>query len=205
MYCTTCGNLFGEHDVHCSSCGKARAPIPAVDQSGNHGGTNVNAVRDVHIGDQNRWDRRAKSVMGRDREKPIWPIDLLSAISAVISILSFVGAGQIPKLIIPFAIVALVSVAIAFAAFAASRDLKSHGAHVLPFGLGTLECAENGSTWLTEPIAECPWCPEHRPGIMHVARTENGTRWVCSNSPEHSGGFDAVQLPRLNADVEGAA
>lgn len=205
MYCTTCGKLFGEYDVHCSSCGKARVPISVVDQSDNRGGTNVNAGRDVHIGDQNRWDGRAKSVMGRDREKPVWPIDLLSAVSAVVSILSFLGAGQIPKLTIPFAIVALVSVAVAFVSFAASGDLKSHGAHVLPLGLGTLERAKNGSTWLTEPVAECPWCPEHRPGTMRVARAEHGPRWICSNSPEHSEGFDAVQMPNLHADAEGVA
>lgn len=204
-YCSDCGDQYSQGAAFCSSCGTARFTPPTVDQRNNQGGTNMHAGRDILLGDQDRWDTRTRAVMDRDRKRPVWPVDWVSVISAIITIASFLGIGPLPGLAIPLGIVGLASGAIAYFTFIAGNDLRTHGSHVLPLGLGTLEPAKDGSTWLTEPVADCPWCPEHNPGTMHVTRTPNGPQWICSSTPNHQDGFDGTQMPPLlGADTRAA-
>lgn len=201
-YCSNCGNQYDAGAAYCSSCGNARFSSSAVDQSNNHGGTNLNVGGDAHFGDQDRWDTRTKMLIDRKGGRPVWPADWVSIASGVVTMASFLGIGVLPDLAIPFIVVGCAFGAVALVTFMAGNDLRTHGTHVLPFGRRALERAEDGSTWLTEPIAECPFCPEHRHGTMRVERTPAGPQWVCSNSPNHSCGFDGTQMPPI---LEGEA
>ncbi|WP_146008948.1 hypothetical protein [Zhihengliuella halotolerans] len=203
--CTNCGNADSEGAAYCSSCGQARVSSHIVDQSNNQNGFNVQAGGNVQIGDTDRWDTRPRALMDREHKRPVWPVDWVSTVSAIITIASFLGIGSLPDLTIPLGIVGVASGAVAFTTLSAAIDLRSYGSHVLPRGLGTLERADNGSTWLTEPIAQCPFCPEHKPGIMRVERTPNGPQWVCANTPNHRDGFDGTQMPPIFDDATEAA
>ncbi|MDP5226283.1 MULTISPECIES: hypothetical protein [Arthrobacter] len=196
-YCSTCRHPFSEGAAFCAFCGSARFEPPTVDQSNNRGGTNIQAGGDVHFGDQDRWDTRPRAVMDRRQQKKIWPVDLLSGVSGLITIVSFLGIGAIPNLTVPLVLLSLASAATAYFSLMTSNGLRTHGSHVLPLGIGTVERARDGSTWLTQPSAECPWCPEHNPGDMSVVSTPTGPQWVCSNTPNHRDGFDGTQLPPL--------
>lgn len=195
--CDNCSNTIDPKFPYCPYCSQEQAAPNSVNQNNNHGGTNVNAGRDINFGDDERWDTRTKLDMSRAGKRPVWPVDWVSAIAAIITIASFVGASQLPNLFFPLGAIALTAGAFAFAMYTASNDLRTRGAHVLPLGLGTLERGENGTTWLTEPTANCAFCPDHRSGTMHVSRTPNGPQWVCSNSTDHRIGFDGTQLPPL--------
>ena len=162
-YCPTCQNPYSKGAPYCSSCGNSRYSAPAVDQSNNAGGTNMHAGRDIHLGDTERWDTRTKAVMDRDAKRPVWPADRISAISGIMTIASFLGIGWLPDLTAPLALFAMALGIVTLLAFAAGNDLRTYGTHVLPLRWGTLERAQDGSTWLTDPVAACPWCPKDRP------------------------------------------
>lgn len=198
-HCPTCENPYSQGAAFCASCGQPRFAQASIDQSHNQAGMNIVASGNVTLADDNRWDTRPTTAMNRIRQHRIWPTDWISSISAIITIASFLGvsAGPLPALQIPLIIVGIAAAAVAYLSFIASADLRTHGYHVLPFDAGTLERDANGSIWLTEPTAQCPLCPDHRPGTMHVARSPEGPKWVCKNTPAHFVGFDGSQLPLL--------
>lgn len=198
-YCPTCESPYTPDAAFCASCGQPRFAQPSVDQSHNQAGTNIVAGGNVTLADDGRWDTRPTTTMGRSRQHRIWPTDLISIISAIITIASFLGvsAGPMPALLVPLIIVGIAAGLVAYLSFTASTDLRTHGYHVLPYDVGTLERDSDGTTWLTEPTAQCPLCPDHRPGTMHVARSPEGPNWVCKNTPAHVVGFDGSQLPLL--------
>lgn len=199
-FCTDCGKTFSEEAAFCSSCGTARQSARSVDQSNNQGGTNVQAGRDVNIGNHEPWDTRPRTFMDRDHARQLWSVDAISIISGTITIASFLGSTQFSVLAIPLALAGVLFGTLAIGSFSVSNQLRIHKHHVLPLGFGTLERAEDHSTWLTHPTADCPWCPDHRPGQMHVRRTPDGPMWICENSPDHCDGFDSTQLPALTQD-----
>ncbi|PPF44864.1 hypothetical protein C5B85_08985 [Pseudoclavibacter sp. AY1F1] len=136
--------------------------------------------------------------MDRSNQRRIWPADLVSAVSGTIAILSFFGASQLPSTFLwPLIAVAFGSTVVLYFAFAAGNDLRAHGSHVLPFGLGVLERTKDGANWLTEPVAACPLCPADKQSVMRVQRSIRGPVWVCGHTAQHEIGFDGAQLPQL--------
>lgn len=111
-------------------------------------------------------------------------INLISGIPLAVKVVAFVigigGAAAVTTLTV------------------GSAQLRRNQFFQLPLGLGALERDDDGSTWLTVPVAPCSKCPEHRTGTMHVVTSPDGPRWICNVNSKHKVDFDFTRMPPLD-------
>lgn len=197
-----CGASLASESRFCSNCGRPAARQGVVDQRNNHGGVNNtgSVSGDIVVNPWPGWDQRVRIPHERARQhRLVMPPDLLSIVAGLITV---GGLFLTPRLPLPLMVATLLlSAAFLFAAVKllhASQELSRSGFALLPLGLGALEREGTGPVWHTIPASVCPFCPEDRPGSMHLVGTADGARWQCDRLPNHAIGFDFTQMPPLH-------
>ncbi|AKU18221.1 zinc ribbon domain-containing protein [Luteipulveratus mongoliensis] len=200
-----CGTPLPDAARFCSGCGEPVGIQPSNDQRYNEGGLNagrdISAGRDLIFQSQQRdpFDR-VEMPYGRTDAQQIMPPDLLSIISGVIGVGTFLFSVRLPSVL---AIVGILvgGAGIMFSArlMRAGRSLRDEGFDVLPFGLGLFERDSRGRVWWTTPISACPLCPEGKDSAMSVHGTTDRPSWICSLSSKHGVKFDITHMPELES------
>ena len=205
MNTCTCGVAVPANAKFCSNCGRsAQLGQTTIDQSNNHGGLNNtgHVGRDLICNFPTSWDQRVRIPHERTSlRRLVLPPDMLSVLSALISIGGLFGITRLNLPLYPM--LATVGISLVFACIAillmhSSQAVARHGFALLPLGLGALERGDGRGVWLTKPISLCPFCPEGRAGFMHLIETNEGTKWQCEKHPDHALGFDFTQMPPLD-------